>query len=30
MPEQIILASSSPFRKSLLANAGIAFDRGKA
>jgi septum formation protein len=25
MPEQIILASSSPFRKSLLANAGIAF-----
>ena len=25
MPEQIILASSSPFRKSLLANAGIEF-----
>ena len=25
MPEKIILASSSPFRKALLANAGIAF-----
>jgi septum formation protein len=25
MPEKIILASSSPFRKSLLANAGVAF-----
>ena len=25
MPERIILASSSPFRKSLLANAGVAF-----
>ena len=25
MPENIILASSSPFRKALLANAGIAF-----
>jgi septum formation protein len=25
MPEPIILASSSPFRKNLLANAGIAF-----
>ena len=25
MPEKIILASSSPFRKSLLANAGVSF-----
>ena len=25
MPEKIVLASSSPFRKSLLTNAGIAF-----
>ena len=25
MPDKIILASSSPFRKSLLANAGITF-----
>jgi septum formation protein len=25
MPENIILASSSPFRKTLLANAGVSF-----
>jgi septum formation protein len=29
MPDNIILASSSPFRKSLLVNAGITFDAVK-